>query len=138
MFIQRIFHAIIKFIVPGPSNEVVLLAINQLKENMSDALDNIKREIAELTEAQQAVVALVNTNADALAATKQALADALAKIALDEAQLAEFEGIAAQLDGIEQGLRSVLPTAPVEPETPADPQPETPPDAGGEEPATAP
>lgn len=141
MFVHRIFRALIKFFAPGPSNESILLAVNQLKENMSDALANIKREIAELTEAQQAVVALVNTNTTALAQARADLAAALDKIALDEAQLAEFDGIAAQLDAVEQGLRAVLPAAPTEPTTPVEPSepetpgtpetPETPVDGGG-------
>lgn len=90
---------------------------------MSEAA-NIRREISELREAQLAVVALVNTNADALASTKAALAIAMEKIALDEAALAEFNGIASDLDGIEQSLRAVLPVPPAEPE----PEPETPTD----------
>lgn len=105
----------------------VYLAITKLKDSIMSAADDIRREITELTEAQQAVVALVNTNADALATVKAQLAEALAKLDLAEEQLAEFNGIAGQLDTIEQGLRSVLPA----PETPVDPQPETPPDDGG-------
>lgn len=127
MFIRQFFLDLLDSIIPGPSNRVILKAINQLKDDMSQALEDIKREIAELTEAQQAVVALVSTNADALAETKAQLEAALAKIAADEATLAEFNGIAAQLDGIEQGLRSVLPAAPVEPTEPQTPEtPETP------------
>ena len=109
---------------------------------------NIRREISELTEASQAVVALVNTNTEALASANAQLADALARVALTEAELAEFNGIAAQLDTVEQGLRSVLPVAPVEPqpepEVPTDPEtptepvepaPETPVEPQPEEPA---
>lgn len=117
---------------------------------------NIRREISELTEASQAVVALVNTNTEALASANAQLADALARVALTEAELAEFNGIAAQLDTVEQGLRSVLPVAPVEPqpepevptdpetptepvepapETPTEPTPETPVEPQPEEPA---
>lgn len=108
------------------------LAITKLKAATMSAADDIRREITELTEAQQAVVALVNTNADALASVKAQLADALAALNLAQADLASFDGIAAQLDGIEQGLRSVLPAT--EPETPVDPQPETPPSDGTPEP----
>ena len=50
---------------------------------------NIRREISELTEASQAVVALVNTNTEALASANAQLADALARVALTEAELAE-------------------------------------------------
>lgn len=100
----------------------VLQAVLELKELIMSEAANIRREIGELRDAQLAVVALVNTNADALAATKTQLAAALEKIALDEAQLAEFNGIATDLDGIEQSLRAVLPVPPVEPE----PEPETP------------
>ena len=109
---------------------------------------NIRREISELTEASQAVVALVNTNTEALASANAQLADALARVALTEAELAEFNGIAAQLDTVEQGLRSVLPVTPVEPqpepEVPTDPEtptepvepaPETPVEPQPEEPA---
>lgn len=119
----------------GPNcPDPVLQAVLELKELIMSEAENIRREIGELREAQLAVVALVNTNAEALATTKTALAAAVEKIALTEAQVAEFNGIATELDGIEQNLRAVLPVTPVEPEpeTPTDPvtptEPETPTD----------
>ncbi len=120
----------------------LIILVRKLQESLMTNINQaaeIRREISELTDASNKVIALVQTNADQLAETKANLAAAIERANLAEGQLAEFAGIAESLDTVEQSLRAVLPKAPdPEPETPVDPQPETPGGGGDDTPVTDP